>query len=194
MVRNKKLKFLWKLLLILAIVLSLVLALLIFAMGNILAFNYVMICIAIVLFLSMLYWIRYRHVKSFSNMLVVLGLVIATYISTNLYIMSKGIYLDGSSILWMNGHVMTQEGKTAFTTLLGSLKPHQAHVQKDPTYSISFTARGDFDPRHLHVFRDKGLIYQGCLLGLESGLDLEGYQLTKEADKLLQELDRMYSP
>ena len=118
--------------------------------------------------------------------------MIISYITTNLYIMTRGIYLDGSSTLWINGHLITQEDKTAFTTLLSSLEKHRLHVENEPTYTISFTGRGDFDPRHLHIFRDKGLIYQGCLLGLEGGLDLEGYQLTKEADMLLERLDRTY--
>ena len=119
--------------------------------------------------------------------------MMVSYIATNLYIMTRGIYLDGSSRIWINGHLITQQDKVAFTTLLNSLEKYHIHVKNEPTYTISFSGRGDFDPRHLHLFRDKGLLYQGCLLGLEGGLDLEGYKLTKEADMILERLDNRYS-
>ncbi len=187
---SKILKFFLAFLLIFFIAFTL----LIFALNSTLVFRYSLVSISIFILLATLYWIRYSHLKSFKYLLLSFAFIIMSYISSNLYIMATKIYLDASGVIWMNGKVMTKNDREHFASLLISLNSHHAYVKSEPTYSISFSERGYPDPSHLHIFRDKGLIYEGCLLGLENGLYLKGYQLTKEADKLLQEFDETYSP
>lgn len=167
-------------------------SLLIFAIGNIIAFKYTSVGISIFLFLILLYWIRYYDIKWLKKLLITYITTITLYIIYQLYIMTTEIYLDGSKAIWMNGQLMTQDDAYVFSNTLNHLENYNTFINKHPSYTLSFMQVDDMDPRHLHIFRYKNLIYQGCLLGLEGGLLLKGYRLTKESDKILKYFDHKY--
>ena len=106
--------------------------------------------------------------------------------------MSRGIYMDPSIIIWMNGQEMTKYDKESFTKILSSLDKYHAYIKNDPTYTINTMTLGDFDPKYLHIFKNKKLIYQGDLMDFEDGLELNGYKLTDEANRILQKLHNKY--
>ncbi len=178
---------------ILLLIIFILLSLFIFGLSNIIAFKYLLFFVLSIVIIWALYKTKYQNSKVLQKLLWGLTVVTILYISENFYVMQRGIYLDGGEAIWINGHLLEPQDKEKFVSLLNTLKKQSAHVQKSPTYSMSFTAHGDFDPRYLHIFRDKKLLYQGCLLGLEGGIDLEGYLLTKKADKQLENFSKKYS-
>ena len=189
--REMKVKIV-KFILVLLLVLFILLSLLIFLVSNIVAFKYLLILVIATTSSLLLYKISYRDSQWLQKLLWFLVTITILYTAKNLYVMQRGLYLDGGEIIWINGKLIEPKDKERFVLLLSRLKKVSAHVKSEPTYSLSFTAHGDFDPRHLHIFKDKRFVYQGCLLGLEGGLDLEGYRLTKEAARKLEKLNQKY--
>ncbi len=180
-----------KFILVLLLVLFILFSLLIFLVDNSIAFIYLLILVILITIGLLMYKTSYKNSRWLQKLLWFLVTVSILYTAENLYLVQRDIFVGGG-LLWINGKIVEPKDKERFASLLNGLKEQRLHIEEQPTYSLSFTAHGDFEPRHIHIFRDKGFVYQGCLLGLEGGLDLDGYRLTKEADRQLEELNHKY--
>ena len=105
------------------------------------------------------------------------------------YALMAGVYIDGTSIISVNGKKADKERSKELKELFLNLEEYNTTIShSEPTYSLSYIGIDDPDYLHLHIFKEDRLVVEGCLLGVEKGDRLEGYLLSNELLKVLEEM------
>ena len=130
-----------------------------------------------------------HYLKSLVASLLVYFSLLSFGFTQRVYTLMTGVYIDGTSIISVNGKRAGEERSKKLKELFLNLEEYNTTISHfEPTYSLSYAGVDDPDYLHLHIFKEDRLVVEGCLLGVEKGDRLEGYLLSNELLKVLEEM------